>query len=432
MERRKFLRRVAAASTGALVVPSIIPASALGRNGAVAPSDRIEMAIVGAGSQGKGNMTRLVRNKAVQFVAVCDVDEKHQRQAKGALQKYYKSSDIRTYKDYREVLDKEKLDAALISVPDHWHAILYKSFAEAKIDMYGEKPLVRKLAEGKEVVKAVKDNGIVWQTGSWQRSDAHFQKAVGLVRSGVLGKLKHVEVGLPNFDRTVGMPAVQDVPKGVDWDMWLGPAAKKPFRGTMHWDWRWIMDYSGGQLTDWSGHHIDIALWGMDLDREGGPTEIEAKATFAKGDYWDIPHTFDIRTKLSNGIPMRIANQGQLKYGSGTTWYGENGWIHVTRGKKDGLSASSKDLLKADIADEHKLGRRRNHYDDFVECVKTRQEPIAHVKAAYKAISVGLLGEIAYLTGEKIQWDPIKEELVGGSAKATGLLANTYRKPWTL
>lgn len=430
MERRKFLRRVAAASSGALIVPSIIPASALGKNGFVAPSDRIVMAVIGAGSQGKSNMTNLVRNKAVQFVAVCDVDEKHQRQAKGALQKYYKSSDIRTYGDYRDVLDKEKLDAALISVPDHWHAILYKTFAGNKIDIYGEKPLVRKIAEGKEVVKAVKDNGIVWQTGSWQRSQEHFQKAVGLVRSGVLGKLKHVEVGLPNFDKKVGMPAKQDVPKGVDYNMWLGPSRKRPYRGVLHWDWRWIMDYSGGQLTDWAGHHIDIGLWGMDLDREGGPVEIKADATFAKGDYYDIPHTFDIRIKLSNGVPLRVANQDQISKGSGTTWYGENGWIHVSRSKT--LTASSDDLLQGKIADEHKLGRSKNHWNDFVDCVKSREEPIAHVTAANRAITVGLLGEVAFLTGETIEWDPVKEELVNASKKATGLLANKYRKPWKL
>ena len=426
MKRRTFIKKSALAA-GTIAIPSIIPASALGRNGHIAANDRITMVVIGAGSQGKSNMNAFVRNKDLQIIAVCDLDERNQNQAQSALWKYYENKDCKVYSDFRKLLDKEKFDTASIAVPDHWHMLIYTAVAEKKIDVYGEKPLVRKIEEGKKVVKTVTDNNIIWQTGSWQRSQSTFRKACELVANGTIGKIQHIEVGLPDFKSDMGMPEIQQPPKEIDYDFWVGPASFMPYRGVLHWDWRWIMNYSGGQLTDWCGHHIDIALWSMGLDHSG-PTEIKGEATFKDGSLYDIPFTFDINMKFENGLPMRVANSSKLPHGMGVCWYGENGWIHVNR---RGLNASAEDLLNTAIPEDGiHFYKSDNHQRNFIDCVKSREETIAPVGPANRAITAGLLGEIAILTGETIKWDPVKEELVNPTPEAKALLKRDYRKPW--
>lgn len=431
MKRRQFLRSSTLATASGIIIPTIIPASALGNNGFTAPSDRILMASIGVGSMGKGNMNSFVKNKDVQIVAVCDLDKKRRESAKNALHKYYDSNDCEAYENYLELLDKEDVDTASIAVPDHWHALLYTEFAKRKIDIYGEKPLVRKIYEGKKVVKAVKDNGIVWQTGSWQRSTENFRRAAEIVANGGIGNITHVDVGLPNMDnkKIIGMPPIQDPPEGIDYDSWLGPVADRPYRGILHWDWRWILDFSGGQLTDWCGHHIDIALWGLKMDHSG-PVEISGEGVYKKNNLFDVPFEFDINMKLSNGIPMRVANAAKLKTGMGVCWYGDEGWVHVSR---RGFETSSPSIKTFQVpADGTPFFKSPGHHRNFLDCVKSREMPIAGVDVANRAITAGLLGEIAMMTGEKIQWDPQKEELINGSTKAESLMRRVYRTPYKL
>jgi len=220
--RRDFIRSSLSAVAGTIILPSIIPGSALGRNGFTAASDRIVMGAIGTGSQGIGNLKEFLNFKEVQFVSVCDVDTKHQDNAQTIINQKYSNADCRKYKDYRELLEKEKLDAMLISVPDHWHSLTYIAAANKKLDIYGEKPLARSIGEGQQIVKAVKKNNIIWQTGSWQRSQAHFLKAAELVFNGRVGKVERVEVGLPNAPKLVGMPAVRPVPEELDWGFGRG------------------------------------------------------------------------------------------------------------------------------------------------------------------------------------------------------------------
>ncbi|WP_297087715.1 Gfo/Idh/MocA family oxidoreductase [uncultured Draconibacterium sp.] len=431
MKRRNFIRNLSLSASGAIMVPTIVKASALGRNGSVAANDRIELVLVGCAGMGSANLLNLLKDKGVECVALCDVDSTRIAKQKAKLTEKGHASSQKEFEDYRELLAWNAFDAAVIAVPDHWHAILYSTFANHKKDVYGEKPLVRKLREGRIVADAVKENNIIWQTGSWQRSTENFAKACELVQSGVLGEIEKIEVGLPNFDKKVGMPPKIDVPDGLNWDLWLGPAPKKPYRGVSHWNWRWIMDYSGGQLTDWIGHHCDIAMWSMDLSHTG-PTEIKADAKFAKGDYFDVPHEFDIDAKFENGLYMNIANADKLKHGMGVCWYGEKGWIHVNRGNK--LAASDEKLLSVTIPESVTKFRSGNgtHWADFINGVRTRQQPIANVEAAHRAVSVALLGEIAYLADEKLKWDPKAEKLIGASSEANAMLARDYRSPWSL
>ncbi len=428
--RRKFIKRSASVVAGSVVLPFIMPADVLGRGGHLAPSDRIIMGAIGTGSQGMSNMIDFLRlGDEVRFVAVCDVDAGHLAKAKDTVDKANKSNDCRTYGDFRELLENEKLDAVSIALPDHWHGIIYSAAAAKKIHVYGEKPVCRTISDGKLIVEAVRKNKIIWQTGSWQRSQEHFRRGSELVRNGRIGKIKLIEVGLPDGGRGIGTPPVKDVPPELNWEMWLGPAPKVPYRGISHWDWRWILDYSGGQLTDWAGHHIDIANWGADLEHTG-PVEISGKGVYPPEGIYNAPVEYDFSCRYENGIVMRVANASRLKHGMGTTWYGELGWIHTDRGNI--LTASDPVILEEVIGDnEIHLYKSNNHWQNFIDCVRSGDQAAAPVDVAYRAISVGLLGEIAMTTGETIAWDPVKEEITGNQ-RASRLLSRPYRQPWTI
>ena len=426
--RREFIRLTVATAAGALIIPSIIPSTAMGMGGKMAPSDRIVMGSIGVGSQGTGNMRRFLKINRVQVVALCDVDTSHLAKAKDLVDIAYNNKDCRVYGDYREFLEKEKMDAVSIALPDHWHGIIYSAAANKKLDVYGEKPICRTIQDGKNIVNSVKKNNIIWQTGSWQRSTENFRHAAELVKNGRIGKIKTIEVGLPDGGKGIGTPPVQEVPPELNWEMWLGPALKVPYRGVSHWNWRWILDYSGGQLTDWAGHHIDIANWGTGLENTG-PNEISGIGVYPREGLYNVPVEYDFLCKYANGIEMRVANQSRLKQGPGATWYGEKGWINVDRGK---LSASDPKILQEVIGEnEIHLYKSDDHWQNFIDCVISRKQTITPVDVAYRAISVALLGEIAMTTGQIIKWDPKKEEIIGNPS-ASRLLNRPYRQPWEL
>ena len=388
------------------------------------------MGQIGTGSQGTSNMRDFIKLKdQVQFVALCDVDAKRLDATKDMVGKTNNNKNCRTYGDFREFLTKEKLDAVSIALPDHWHGIIYTEAVNKKWDVYGEKPICRTINDGKTIVSAVKKNNIIWQTGSWQRSQENFRRGAELAINGRVGKIKQIEVGLPDGSRGPGTPPVQEVPKELDWEMWLGPALKVPFRGTYHWNWRWILDYSGGQLTDWAGHHIDIANWGAGLEHTG-PVEVSGVGVYPREGIYNVPVEYDINCKYANGIEMRVANASRFPMGMGTTWIGDKGWIHVDRGGR--IVASDPKILDEKLGEnEIHLYKSENHWQNFIDSVRSRKPAIAPIEVAYRAISVALLGEIAMTTGQKIQWDPEKEEIIGNPT-ASRLLSRPYRKPWTL
>ena len=428
--RRDFVKRSAAIVAGTFVLPQIIPSSAFGMGRRIAPSDRLVIGSIGVGSQGMSNLMDFLKLKnALQFVAVCDVDAHHLAKAKETIDLANKNSDCRTYGDYREFLEKEKLDAVSIALPDHWHGIIYSAAANKKINVYGEKPICRTIKDGQTIVNSVKKNNIIWQTGSWQRSVANFHRGAELAINGRVGKINYIEVGLPNGNKGIGTPPVKPVPAEMNWEMWLGPALKVPYRGVSHWDWRWILDYSGGQLTDWAGHHIDIANWGAGLEHTG-PVEISGSGVYPVEGIFNVPVEYDFRCKYANGIEMRVANAARLPLGMGTTWHGDLGWVHVDRG--DIISASDPKILTEVIAEnEIRLYKSENHWQNFVDCVRSGKPAIAPVEVAYRAISVALLGEIAMTTRQTIKWDPEKEEIIG-NPNGTRLMSRPYRQPWTL
>jgi len=419
------MKSTVAAAAGVAGFPYFVCSSAFGQAGRPAPSNRITLGCIGMGGQGTGDMRGFLGKKEIQVVAVCDVDKKNLDRAKKLVDDKYGNSDCKMYLDFREVIERKDIDALLLALPDQWHSIPAIMGARAGKDMYAEKPLARTIREGRAICDAVHRYGRIWQTGSWQRSVGHFRRACELVRNGRIGKVNKVEVGLPTGGGGGNNP-VQPVPEGVDWDFWLGPAPWVPYRGVMHWNWRWIMDYSGGQLTDWAGHHIDIAHWGLGLDRTG-PVEIEGKGVYPKDGMYDAPTQYKFTCKYADGLTMIVANDRQLPKGMGAMWYGEKGWIHVNRG---GLKAEPKSILDEVIGpDEIKLYESRDHTQNFLDCVKSRKETITPVEIAHRSISVGLLGEIAMLTEEKLKWDPEKEIFLN-SDKANRLLSRPMRAPW--
>lgn len=430
--RRTFFKQASLAAAGAVGFPYLIRPSALGMNGAVAPSNRFQVAQIGCGSMGMGDLGAFLNlGPDIQVVAVCDVDNRHTRRGKTAVDTFYKTEDCRMYGDYRVMLDKERLDIVSQATPDHWHAIISLACVRQGIDIYGQKPLARTIGEGRLICDAVKRYGVIWQTGSWQRSVRDFHRAAELVINGRIGKVEYVEVGLPDGGRR-GNTRLLEVPSSLDWNMWLGPAPWRAYQdfgqGGCHWDWRWILDYSGGQLTDWAGHHVDIAHWGLGLDRSG-PVEIEGKGEYPQDGVWDVPHAYEFMCTYANGLRMRVANASKQPRGMGTCWYGDKGWIHVTRGA---LNASDPKILQEKIGPEETLlYRSQDHFRNFLECVKTRRETVTPVDIAHRSISVGLLGEVAMLTGKKLRWNPQTERFVNDST-ANRYLMRAYRSPFHL
>ena len=430
ISRRRFL-----AATGlAIATPTLLPSSVLGRSGATAPSERITMGVVGWGMQGPGNTDAFLHEKDCQVVAACDLDKNHLQQALDKVNGFYGNKDCKPYHDYREMMARKDIDAVMLAVPDHWHALVATEAAKNKKDIYGEKPLARTIAEQQAIVKAVQDNQRIWQTGSWQRSQAPFRKAAEIVRNGLIGKVTRVEVGLPaghtDFKGTKDKMSPAQPPPELDYDFWIGPSKMEPYiEARVHMNWRWNYNTGGGQLLDWVGHHADIAHWGLGMDTDG-PSEIEGQGDFPPPDaVWNTATKYRIQLQYPQDITMIIAG-GHNDIRGGTKWFGTDGWVWVDRG---GYDASNVDWFVQIPADKYKvhLYRSDNHQHNFIECVKSRKPTITPVETAHHSAIPGHLGLISMLVGRKIKWDNAQEVIVG-DADASKLLTRPYRPPWQL
>ncbi len=430
--RRDFLRTAPAALAGAAVFPAIVKASVLGRGNAVPPSDRVVMAGIGFGMQGPSNMRSFLGKSEVQWVAVCDLDDTPLFKARDTVNEQYGNKDCATYKDYRELFARRDLDAVSIAVPDHWHAILSMAALQAGLDVYGEKPFTHSLREGRALADAVKRYGRVWQTGSWQRSVANFHRAAELVRNGRIGKVRRVEVGLPSghydFAETFGQEAITAPPAGFDYETWIGPAPWAPYcTARVHMNWRWNMDFGGGQLMDWVGHHLDIAHWGLGFDYTG-PVEVSGKGEFPTTGIYNSPTRYWVDVTYADGTPIVLAG-GYPAIQGGTKWIGDEGWVWVNR---EGFESQPARLINDVIGpNETRLYRSRDHYQNFLDCVRSRALTIAPAEVAHRSASVGHLGVVAIETGRTIKWDPATETVIGDPA-AERLLSRAYRRPYQL
>jgi len=432
VSRRHFITATAAA----IAVPSLIPASALGRAGRPAPSERIVIGIVGWGMMGPGNTAGLIAEKDCQIVAACDLDSRPLQDAVAFINKKNANTDCKAYHDYREMMARPDLDAVMLAVPDHWHALTATEAARQKKDIYGEKPLARTIAEQQAIVRAVQKNKVIWQTGSWQRSRENFHKAAEIVRNGLIGKVTHVEVGLPgghaDFKKTADKTQITEPPKELDYDFWIGPSRMEPYiEARLHMNWRWNYNTGGGQLLDWIGHHGDIAHWGLDFDSTG-PMEVEGTGDFPpKEAVWNTATKYRINLSYPKDVTMTIAG-GHRDIRSGTKWIGTDGWVWVDRENFDASTAEWKSWKQLpDDVRKVKLTRSTNHYRNFLDSVRSRKPTITPVETAHHSAIPGHLGLISMMAGRKIQWDSKRERIVGDS-EASKLLGRDYRAPWKL
>ena len=457
LNRRRFLAKAGAA----MVLPLIVPACVVGRDAKKArPSNRINLGIVGWGMQGPGNTKSFLVEEDCRVIAACDLDKNALQGALDTVNEHYGNKDCAAHHDYREMMARDDLDAVMLAVPDHWHELVATEAAHRKLDIYGEKPLAKTIAEQQAIVRAVQKNKIIWQTGSWQRSQAPFHKAAEIVRNGLIGEVTHVEVGLPagHHDFKRNAPellqklsalnisdlskvtpeteawkiAVTEPPPELDYERWIGPSRMEPYiKQRIHMNWRWNYNTGGGQLLDCIGHHCDIAHWGMDCDRSG-PSEIEGRGEFPASDaLWNTCTKYRIELKYPRNITMTIAG-GHDDIKSGTKWIGTNGWVWVDRG---GFDASNPEWKKGKMLPEElrkvKLYNSPGHWRNFLDCVKSRQPTIAPVETAHHSAIPGHLGLIAMQTGRKIRWDVAHEKIIG-DAEAGKFLTRSYRAPWKM
>ncbi|NOX88294.1 MAG: Gfo/Idh/MocA family oxidoreductase [Calditrichaeota bacterium] len=431
-KRRDFIKRTLITVSGSLAFPYIVKASALGLNGHVPPSERITIGCIGVGGMGTSNLQAFLSKKEARVVAVCDVDKEHRLAAKRLTDEIYGNSDCALYNDFRELLARDDIDAIMTATPDHWHALIAVAAARAGKDIYAEKPLAYSIAEGRAIVDAVRRYGVIWQTGSWQRSQSHFRLACELVRNGRIGRVHTVRVGLPTGNSVNKVnPKPTKPPEGFDYDFWLGPAPWRPYTpGRCHWNFRWISDYSGGQITDWAGHHCDIANWGMNTEHSA-PRFIEGWAEFPSGEdgLYDTPGRYYFEALYEEGFKMIVADRKQQPKDMGVHFIGDEGWIHVSRA---GVDAYPKSVLKTPIApNEIHLYQSNDHHQNFLDCVKTRKQTITPVDVAHYSIMVGHLGLIAIKTGRRVEWDVKREKFVN-DPDADRYLSRPMRSPWKL
>lgn len=446
--RRRFLKRIAALGSTAFAAPYFIPASALGRDERPAPSERITMAIIGTGNQGTNDLRDFLKDTRVQVVGICDVNRESSGYWNGGVagrepalrmvNKHYADQTAAGiykgctgYTDFREVLGRADIDAVEVCTPDHWHALLTVAAARAKKDIYCQKPLSLTISDGRAMSDAVKKHNVVFQTGSQQRSDANFRRACELVRNGRIGEVKTVRVGMPSgwpdFGKTADRKEPMPVPDGFDFNFWLGPAPEAyycPARVGVNF--RWIQDYSGGQVTDWGGHHPDCAQWGLGTEYTG-PIEIRnAKGIYPKDRLYNTATEYYFEAIYANGVTMIVSNLER----TGVTWEGTEGKVWANRGTFETDPPALKDSKIQE--NEIHLYESNNHFRNFIDCVISRKPTVAPVEVAHRSITICHLGNIAMRLGrDRLKWDPDRE-LILDDAEADAMRTRAYRDPWKL
>lgn len=441
ISRRSFLAKCTAAAAG-----TGLPLWAIQRNAAFAaeaqaetnsmpgPNDRPGIALIGCGGQGgadAGNASGYGN-----IVAVCDVNQDH---LDAAAQRFAKDGKAPAkYTDFRKVMERDDVHIIVQAVPDHWHTLVNLSAAKAKKDVYGEKPLTLTVDEGKHAIKAVRDNKIVFQTGTQQRSSQKFHLACELVRNGRIGKLQEVDVWVPAGVREGPFKTPQVAPPTINFDFWLGQAPEVGYmRERCGNTFRWWWDYAGGPVTDWGAHHNDIARWGIGQD---GPTHVEAKVITGPipGGY-TTPSEFEATLTWANDIKHVVkTTPDDSPFGAilkqdgqrnGVKFIGTDGWIWVNR---DEITASNKELLTTPLPDNAvRLEVSHNHMKNFVDSVRSRKDPIATIEEGHRSAVICHLIIVALRSGNKLKWDPKKEVFIGsGEKKANTYLTREMRKPY--
>ena len=447
MERRKttsrrgFLRTAAAA-------PLVISSSALGNDGAVAPSQRITLGFIGVGVMGRGHLGCCLGYTESQVLAVCDVDRWRRENAKTRVEQTYAARQAAgtyrgcgCYNDLRELLARDDIDAVVIATGDNWHGPATVMAATAGKDFYTEKPISKTIREARAMVEAARRYDRVTQIGLQQRSTPEFIKAAKLVQSGAIGGLKIVYVPFPGTSGEISLP-VEPVPEGLDWDQWLGPAPWRPFNGRFHRygnpphvvPWHFCRDFGGGNLTSNAVHSFDVVQWGLGMD-ESNPVEVIPPG---------IGGVPSLTYKYANGVQLQVVNWrldprkhsvptgwnvGTRLQDFGALYVGDQGWIHV--GRQGYLETFPAEILKQPGPGTEPKHPVANHHQNWLQCIRSRQRPACDVAIGCRSTIVSHLGCIAHWTGRRLRWDPVKEEFIGDQ-EANRLRRRAMHEPWRI
>lgn len=424
--RRGFMKGAGMAA-GAAAFPTIIPASVLGQ---AAPSKVLTVACVGVGGMGLSHISQLLDRKTARIVAVADVDAFHQKRAAQKVNEKYGSADCKMFGDFREVTRAKDIDLITVATPDHWHAIPAIDAIRHGKDVFVEKPLTLTVREGQVLVEELRKHKRIGQTGTMQRSSEGFHRAAELIRNGRLGKVSRIEVLIPANNRYVGATwKPEAVPEGLDYDFWIGPAAFAPYTAQRtHYQFRYILDYAGGQTTNWGAHYLDIAQWALGKD-ESGPVEVEGHGVFPSSGLFTAPTRVDVRYTYADGVTMRMRTRTDGVYDGNIVFYGDKGTLNVSRSK---LRSDPEGILKEQIGDgEVRLYKSRDHFENWIECVKTRALPVSDLAIGHKTTNICNIGNIAMQLQRKLAWNPVKERFAGDEM-ANRLLSKPMRGPWSL
>lgn len=424
LTRRQFLHRASLAGSA----PLVLPAAVLGRDG-VAPSGQIRMACVGVGGMGTGNLRSFLQDERVRVVAICDVDANHRRRALEIAG--LKAGD--GFGNFQDVMAREDIDAVMIATPDHWHSIITLAAVAAGKDVYCEKPLAASIGEGRRVSDSVRKNRRVLQCGTWRRSSIHTRKACELVRNGYIGTLQSIEVGVPGTFAIrggyTGLEAPQPVPPELDYSMWLGPAPRAPYTAARcHFNFRWVLDYAPGYITDWGAHFLDVAQWGNGTDHTA-PVQVSARnVTRRDRGIYDAPESFEIDYQYANGVKMTMFSTTDTdKWG--IKFVGSEGWIFT---ENERLETYPDGLLRLRLNDAPvKLHASNHHHRDFIDAVLNRSTTAAPVETAHRAASCCHIGAISARLGRPLNFDPRSESFVDDD-DANELRINRMHGGWTL
>lgn len=434
--RRSFMRRCSAALAATGLPLWFIEqelASAEEPSKLPSPNDRPRVALIGCGGMGTQDAKDSLR--FADIVAVCDVDE---TRVARTITTFTKDGKVpQGFADFRKLLEQNEVDAVINGTPDHWHSLINIAAARAKKDIYSEKPLTLTIDEGKQVVKAVREHQVILQTGTQQRSSQRFRMACELVRNQRIGNLKEVTVWLPAGLKG-GPFQSQPVPTGLDWDFWQGQAPWAEYvPERCHTKFRNWYDYSGGTMTDWGAHHIDIAFWAIGLN---APTKVESRvlSPLIPGGY-TTPAEYEVKFTYSTGIVLNVRttaddspfgavinSKGQR---NGIRFEGSDGWIWVNRDK---IEANERELLSTPLPENsERLYFSNDHKGNFFDCLRSRKDPICDVEIGHRSASVCHLGSISLQTGKALEWDSEKEVFIGENAAiANPYLAREMRKPY--
>ena len=443
--RRSFLKVAAGAlsAAGATAAAGLPAQTASSQDRVAGANRRVRVALIGCGGMGTGDLRDMLRSGA-QCVALCDVDDAQSAKVRDLVGRDFSQTPDVVTRDFRQVLDRADIDAVIVATPDHWHALPTVMACEAGKDVYVEKPLSLTIGEGRVMVDVARRQKRVVQMGTQQRSAQHYADAVEYVKSGKLGKIRVVKAWAYQ-DWMGNVPKVPDSepPATVDYDLWLGPAQKRPFnKNRFHFNFRWYYDYSGGLMTDWGAHMIDVANWGMGVTAPKAAVSVGGKFGFPD----DAEETPDTQQALweYDGFSLMwehatAIGQGPYMRDHGVAFHGNNGVLVVDRGGWEVLPETESppgQTKRYRMTGEPRRGTGGGDYHlahvrNFLDCMDSRQAPRSDVEIGHNSMLACHLGNIAFRVGRRVQWDAKAERIVGDD-EAQKLVMKPYRAPWSL